>query len=88
MSLTTGNLLFVLLTFPDTLRDEEGALEAALASLRQLPRPVLRGQFVVEQIDGQPPRESAHLEAFRGAGFSNDYRGLILTDAPDFQPAG
>jgi ATP-dependent Lhr-like helicase len=76
-----------ILTFPATLRDEDGALDAALASLRQLPRAVLRGQFVVEQIDGRPPRESAHLEAFRHAGFSNDYRGLILTDAPASDPA-
>ena len=71
-------------TFPGTLRVEEGALEAALAALRQLPRSALRGQFVVEQIDGHPPRESPHLEAFRSAGFSNDYRGLILTESPGF----
>jgi ATP-dependent Lhr-like helicase len=75
------------LTFPETLRDEEGALEAALRSLQRLPRSALRGQFVVEQVDGGAPRDSAHLEAFRRAGFSNDYRGLILTKAPDFDPA-
>jgi ATP-dependent Lhr-like helicase len=76
-----------ILTFPGALRDEEGALAAGLKALHQLPRSALRGQFVVEQIDGGPPRESGHLDAFREAGFSNDYRGLILSDSPDFGSA-
>ena len=64
-----------LITFPAALRDEDGALAAAIEALRTLPRG--RGLLVVEKIDGIPVAESTLVEDFRRAGFSTDYRGLI-----------
>ncbi|NRB71698.1 MAG: DEAD/DEAH box helicase, partial [Xanthomonadales bacterium] len=66
-----------LLTFPATLRDEEGALAAALEALRSLPKGAYRGSLTIETIDGEAARESALLDQFLAAGFSRDYKGLM-----------
>ncbi len=71
------------LSFPATIRDEEGALDAALAALRRLPKSGRRGLLVIEKIDGIAAAESPLLAEFRAAGYQLDYRGLI-----DLQPVG
>jgi ATP-dependent Lhr-like helicase len=71
-----------IVTFPTTIRDEEGSLEAALAALRRLPRTGRRSLLVIERVDGVPAPESDLLAAFREAGYGPDYRGLI-----DLRPA-
>jgi ATP-dependent Lhr-like helicase len=70
-----------ILTFPATIRAEDGALEAALEALRRLPKSGRRGLLVIEKIDGVAAAESRLLPAFRAAGYQLDYRGLI-----DLQP--
>ncbi|MGR8921518.1 MAG: Lhr family helicase, partial [Gammaproteobacteria bacterium] len=72
-----------LITFPATVRDEPGALEAAIEMLRHLPRRGGHGMLVIEKIDGTKVTESPLLEPFRNAGFATDYRGLI-----DVRPPG
>lgn len=74
----------LLLTFPDTLRDEDGALEAAIEALRTLPKTAIKGVLTIEKIDGVSSPSSPHAEAFRAAGFENDYRGLMDGQVPDF----
>ncbi len=71
------------LTFPTVIRDEEGALGAALQALRHLPKRASRGMLVIEKIDGVPASDSLLLDDFRAAGYALDYRGLI-----DVQPPG
>jgi ATP-dependent Lhr-like helicase len=71
------------LSFPATIRDEDGALEAALAALRRIPKSGRRGLLVIEKIDGIAAAESSLLAEFRAAGYQLDYRGLI-----DLQPIG
>lgn len=71
-----------LLSFPATLREEEGALPTALQALRRLPRTGRRSTLVIEKIDGRPAAESSLLPAFREAGYRIDYGGLI-----DVQPS-
>ncbi|MEJ2534711.1 MAG: DEAD/DEAH box helicase, partial [Gammaproteobacteria bacterium] len=71
-------------TFPETIRDEDGALEAAIEALRGLPRAALKGALTIEKIDGRPAQQSALAEAFRRAGFESDYRGLMDARTPDF----
>jgi ATP-dependent Lhr-like helicase len=75
-----------LITFPDTIRDEDGALAAAIAALRKLPRGATRGMLIIEEIDGLPARESPLAGAFREAGFANDYSGLMDARLPDSGP--
>ena len=70
-----------ILSFPATIRAEDGALEAALAALRRLPKSGRRGLLVIEKIDGVAAAESTLLPEFRAAGYQLDYRGLI-----DLQP--
>jgi ATP-dependent Lhr-like helicase len=72
-----------IVTFPSTLRDEQGALAAALEALRRLPRGGRRGLLVIEQIDGEAAEHSPLLPALREAGYELDYRGLI-----DLRPDG
>jgi len=72
-----------ILSFPATIRHEEGALSAALATLRHLPKTGRRSLLVIEKIDGVAADESPLLENFRDAGYALDYRGLI-----DLQPPG
>jgi ATP-dependent Lhr-like helicase len=78
-----GKRLRQVSTFPETLRDEAGALAAAVAALRQLPRGNDRALPVIEKIDGIAVAESERLPAFRAAGWVLDYRGLV-----DGQPTG
>ncbi|MEM9533857.1 MAG: DEAD/DEAH box helicase, partial [Pseudomonadota bacterium] len=66
-----------LITFPAEISQQPGALPAAIERLRHLPRTGRRGMLVVEKIDGQAVKDSALLEAFREAGFTLDYGGLI-----------
>ena len=66
-----------LITFPATLRDREGAFEAAIRALRHLPRGTSRGMLVIEKIDGVSVNESPLLSHLKRLGFANDYRGLI-----------
>ena len=68
--------------FPQTLRDEDGALAAALEALRSLPRGSERSLRVIEKIDGVAALDSDWLPAFRDAGWERDYRGLVARDAP------
>jgi ATP-dependent Lhr-like helicase len=70
-----------IISFPGTIRAEDGALAAALAALRQLPRSGRRGLLVIEKIDGVAAADSTLLPEFRAAGYQLDYRGLI-----DLQP--
>ena len=73
-----------LMTFPDTIRDEPGALEAAIEALRHLPKERGRGMLVIEKVDGIAVSDSPIVESFRSAGFANDYRGLIdVRTVPD-----
>ena len=72
-----------LMTFPATLRDLAGCLDAAIEALRHLPRGATRGMLTIEKIDGVAAAESSLLPAFREAGFALDYRGLI-----DVRPVG
>ncbi|SFD80321.1 ATP-dependent helicase Lhr and Lhr-like helicase [Thiohalospira halophila DSM 15071] len=66
-------------TFDEATGDGE-ALEAAAAALAGLTG---RGRLLtVERIDGEPARESGHAPAFRSAGFSPDYRGLVWESSP------
>ena len=71
-----------LITFPATIRDEDGALDAALAMLRRLPRGGRRGLLVIEKIDGRPAPESPLLGTFRAAGYELDYRDLVDLSPP------
>jgi ATP-dependent Lhr-like helicase len=64
-------------SFPAMLREEEGALPAALEALRGLPRTGRRGALVIDRIDGRPAAESPLFPAFREAGYRLDYGGLI-----------
>lgn len=66
-----------LLTFPDTIREEPGVLEAAIEALRFLPKERSRGMLVIEKVDGVAIGDSPIAESFRSAGFAKDYRGLI-----------
>jgi hypothetical protein len=66
-----------ILSFPATIRHEEGAMSAALGCLRHLPKASRRGLLVIEKIDGIAADQSPLLERFRGAGYALDYRGLI-----------
>ena len=70
-----------ILSFPATIRAEDGALPAALAALRRIPKSGRRGLLVIEKIDGVAAPESGLLAEFRAAGYQLDYRGLI-----DLQP--
>jgi ATP-dependent Lhr-like helicase len=70
-------------SFPETLRDEGGALHAAAEALRGVPRTGRRGTLVIAKIDGRPAAESPLLPAFREAGYQLDYVGLI-----DIRPPG
>ncbi|MDX1516730.1 MAG: DEAD/DEAH box helicase, partial [Woeseiaceae bacterium] len=72
-----------LITFADTIRAEDGAIEAAIEMLRHLPRGTARGLLVIEKIDGVNVADSGLLAQFRNAGYATDYRGLI-----DVQPPG
>jgi ATP-dependent Lhr-like helicase len=67
-----------LVTFPDTLRREPGSLDVAVEALHRLPRGLQRGRVIVERIDGQPAKESAHYERLRASGMHADYRGLVV----------
>ncbi len=72
-----------LITFPGTIRDEEGALPAAIETLRHLPKGSTRGMLVIEKIDGIAAEDSPLRQVFLDAGYASDYRGLI-----DVQPPG
>jgi ATP-dependent Lhr-like helicase len=77
-----------LISFPDLVRDEPDALDAALQALRLLPRAARRGPLTIDRIDGAPAAESSLLAAFRAAGFELDYRGLIDIQAPGITAIG
>jgi len=72
-----------LITFPGTLREEDGALDAAVAALRRLPRGTSRGMLVIENVDGVAVSDSALCGVLERAGFGRDYRGLIDLGAPE-----
>ena len=71
-----------LVTFPASIRDEDGALEAAIAALRDLPKTGKHRLLVIETIDGVDAKDSPLASVFRSAGFSSDYRGLIDVEVP------
>jgi len=64
-------------SFPVALREEDGALSAALDALRRLPRDGRRGALVIDRIDGRLAAESPLFPAFMDAGYRLDYGGLI-----------
>lgn len=66
-----------LTTFPESFRDDESLLTAALQVLAHLPATGRRRHLVVEKVDGVAVRESALCAALLGAGFASDYRGLV-----------
>jgi ATP-dependent Lhr-like helicase len=76
-----------LLSFPGTIRDEEGALDSAIEALRTLPKGSARGLLVIRTIDGLDVADSPLADAFRRAGFVSDYRGLVDARPPG-TPAG
>ena len=71
-----------LITFPETIRDEDGALDAAIEMLRHLPKGATRGMLVIRKIDGVEVSDSELLGNFRRLGYATDYRGLIDTHPP------
>jgi ATP-dependent Lhr-like helicase len=71
-----------LITFPGSIRDEDGALDAAIAALRALPRGDRHRMLVIETIDGVDAKDSPLSGRFHAAGFAADYRGLIDVDVP------
>ena len=71
-----------LITFPATLRDEQRALDAAIAALRDLPKGGRHRMLVIETIDGVDAKDSPLVSHFHAAGFSSDYRGLIDVTLP------
>jgi len=71
-----------LITFPATIRDEEGSLTAAIEELRQLPKAGRHRMLVIETIDGEDAKDSPLAAEFHAAGFSSDYRGLIDVQVP------
>ncbi len=71
-----------LITFPATLRDEDGALDSAIEALRHLPQPGRHRMLVIETIDGVDAKDSRLAAQFHAAGFSSDYRGLIDVALP------
>ncbi len=73
-------------TFPASIRDEEGSLDAALQALRHLPRGATRGLLVIEKVDGIAAVDSPLVDQFKQAGYSPDYRGLIDLQAPGTGP--
>ena len=77
-----------LISFPETIRDEQGSLEAAIEMLRHLPSGTSRGMLVIKKIDGVEVNKSRMLEPFLSAGYATDYRGLIDIQVPDHAPAG
>ena len=64
-----------LTTFPANLTDPD-VRTAAFAALMQVPKLHRRGSLVIEKIDGQPVRDSAHHAEMLRCGFISDYRGL------------
>jgi ATP-dependent Lhr-like helicase len=64
-----------LLTFPAHLSAAE-LTKAAFAALQRVPKHGRRRSLIIEQVDGQPVRDSAHYPAMLQSGFISDYRGL------------
>ncbi len=77
-----------LITFPETIRDEAGALDAAIETLRRLPKGATRKLLVIHKIDGEDVKHSQLLPRFLAAGYATDYQGLIDTAPPARAPAG
>ena len=75
-------------TFPTTIRDEQGALDAAIEGLRHLPKGTGQGMLVIDKIDGVPAADSPLLGDFRAADFAVDYRGLIDVRPPGVSRSG
>ena len=75
-----------LITFPQTIRDETGALDAAIETLRQLPKGATRRTLVIKKIDGEEVTRSPLLERFLQAGYATDYQGLIDITPPGRVP--
>ena len=71
-----------LTTFPAAIRDEPGALDAAIDALRRLPQGGRHRMLVIETIDGVDAKDSTLASHFHAAGFSSDYRGLIDVTLP------
>ncbi len=63
-------------TFPKTVDQARGGLNAAFRSLHRLPRTKSRGLLIVEKIDGIPVTESDHCVTLKSCGFCSDYRGM------------
>ncbi len=78
--LWVGSNASSLITFPETIRDEEGSLDAAIEMLRHLPK--ARGMLVIRKVDGVDVTNSPMLPRFLEAGFATDYRGLVDTRVP------
>ncbi len=76
-----------LITFPETIRDEAGALDAAIDMLRHLPKGAARGMLVIRKIDGEEVTRSKLLDRFLQAGYATDYQGLIDTLPPGVTPS-
>ncbi|MEL7447812.1 MAG: DEAD/DEAH box helicase [Pseudomonadota bacterium] len=71
------------MSFPETVRLEPGALNAAINALRRLPRGYSKGILTIEKIDGIASADSPLLQHFSQNAFVLDYRGLI-----DVKPMG
>ena len=78
--LWVGSNASSLITFPETIRDEEGSLGVAIEMLRHLPK--ARGMLVIRKVDGVEVTDSPMLPRFLEAGFATDYRGLVDTRLP------
>ena len=78
--LWVGSNASSLITFPETIRDEEGSLDVAIEMLRHLPK--ARGMLVIRKVDGVEVTDSPMLPRFLEAGFATDYRGLVDTRLP------
>ena len=76
-----------LITFPETIRDEAGALDAAIETLLHLPKGASRRMLVIRKIDGEAVTQSKLLEVFLRAGYATDYQGLVDIKPPGRAPA-
>ncbi|MDY7034354.1 MAG: DEAD/DEAH box helicase, partial [Thermodesulfobacteriota bacterium] len=71
-----------LITFSTQQYEEQRQLKAAFAALRHLPKGRLRGEIVVETVDGIPVSESPYYDLMLSCGFKNDYKGVSLSCSP------
>ena len=66
-----------LVTFPETTRDD-AALTAAVRALAGLPQRLRRGSLTIHRVDGETVTASPLVRPLLEAGFTRDYRGVVI----------